>query len=467
MASTLRRSNSTKHAPCHGGSAIPRKLRTSQPSSPARIGAAWGLGERAGVAPRRGGWLRAPIAAAHAAAVGWLAGRRALRRHTLRARPISWRASRAVVSRSARRRAVHRAVVPSQARSLALWTARGPPARYSRAAARGGHPRAGAVGLDLRWLPRRGGVRGERAPALRLAARADGSLAGDNPRSARAVPTSKTVARIFSANCAPKLAIDGLTSKTEKLPRRFDAREKPALPPARDAPESADKKIMANPYIPPRDADFDAWLINFATLIAVDPTDYGLIAGDATAISAVKNAWVAAYATAINPSTRTSATIASKDAARATAEQTVRPYAIRIRNNAAVSDALKIGVGVTIPSTPPVPIPAPTDAPALSIVRAIPLEMTLGYKTAGAIGKAKPFGAIGIELWRSVGTVPAVDPAQCAFQLTATKSPTRQAFLPADQGKIVTFFSRFVTRSGPQGIAQTGPWSAPLTLVVM
>lgn len=224
---------------------------------------------------------------------------------------------------------------------------------------------------------------------------------------------------------------------------------------------------MAAPYIPNKDADFDNWITNFSTLLTANPTNYGLVAADATAVATVKTAWSTAYAAAINPTTRTSATIATKDGARATAEATVRPYAIRIRDNSAVSDALKLGIGLNIPSYPPVPIPAPTTAPTLSLVRAISLEQTLGYKEVGAIGKAKPFGAIGVQLWRNVGTVAATDPAQCTYQGNYNKSPLRQQFLPTDQGKKVTYFARFVTRSGPEGVAQPGPWSDAFTLTIM
>lgn len=219
---------------------------------------------------------------------------------------------------------------------------------------------------------------------------------------------------------------------------------------------------MAQPYIPPPDALFANWLLNFATLIAATPTAYGLIAGDATAISAVNTAFQAAYTVAIDPSTRTAATIAAKDGARATAEATCRPYAIAVRNNASVSDLLKVGLGVTVPNPVPSPIPAPTTEPVVSLVKASPLEMTLAYKEVGSLGKSKPFGAIGVEVWRSIGTVAATDPAQCSFVGTVTKSPFRQSFLDADRGKIATFFARFSTRSGPGGVAQVGPWSASL-----
>jgi hypothetical protein len=224
---------------------------------------------------------------------------------------------------------------------------------------------------------------------------------------------------------------------------------------------------MATSYIPAKDADFNNWLVNFDTLLTGAPTDYGLTAPIAVIVAGVTAAWSAAYLAATDPSTRTAATVAAKDAARASAEATVRPYAIQIRNNPAVSDLLKVGIGVTIPAFPPSPVPAPTVPPVLGLESAIPLEQLLSYGVPGGIGKAKPFGAIGVEIWRSVGTVPATDPAQCVFKGTVTKSPFRQAFLAPDQGKIVTYFARFVTRSGPGGVAQAGPWSAPLTLVVM
>lgn len=224
---------------------------------------------------------------------------------------------------------------------------------------------------------------------------------------------------------------------------------------------------MAIPYIPTKDADFDAWIVNFSALLTADPTDFGLLAGDATAVAAVTLAWTTAYPLAIDPGTRTPATVAAKDAARASATATVRPYAIRIRNNDSVSNELKVSIGVTVPNTPPTPIPAPIVAPSIAIVKAIPLQMTLAYSTAEVDGKAKPFGVVGVEVWRVVGTVPAVDPLQTGYKATVTKSPFRQTFEAGEQGKVCTFFARYVTRSGPGGVSQVGPWSAALSVIVM
>jgi len=225
---------------------------------------------------------------------------------------------------------------------------------------------------------------------------------------------------------------------------------------------------MATNYIPAPDAAFAAWLSNFASLIQADPTDYGLVAGDATIITAQDTAFQAAYTLATDPSTRTSPTVAAKDAARATAEATVRPYAVQISLNSGVSDMLKVGVGVTVKKTVPTPVPPPTTVPALSLLAATPGAHQLAYRdTSTPTSKAKPPGAIGIELWRNIGTVAATDPAQCSYYAQWTKSPNVSNFTSSDVGKVCTYFARWATRGGPGGVSQVGPWSASLVISVI
>lgn len=221
-------------------------------------------------------------------------------------------------------------------------------------------------------------------------------------------------------------------------------------------------------YIPQSDADFNNWITNFAGLLTADPTAVGETAPTAAVMQADADAWATAYAAATDPATRTSPTVAAKDNARFTAEQTARPIAIRIRNNSAVTDAQRADYGLTIPKTVPTPIPAPTSFPILGLRKATPGAQQLQYQDSDlGTGKAKPFGAIGIEVFRSIGTVPATDPAQATYFATATKSPFTSSFVADDKGKVCTYFARWVTRSGPAGIAQVGPWSAPLDVHVI
>jgi hypothetical protein len=221
------------------------------------------------------------------------------------------------------------------------------------------------------------------------------------------------------------------------------------------------------PYIPPSDSLFSAWAINFDALLTASPATYGLLAGDAVAVAAVVASWVAAYPLAIDPGTRTPATVAAKDNARAGAELVIRPYAVNISLSLAVTPLDKTAIGVTVRSLVPTPIPPPATAPEIGIQSAIPLQQTLTYKEPGASGKSKPFGVVGVEVFRAIGVTPAVDPAQAVYSGVVTKSPFRQAFVQDDQGKFVVYWLRWVTRSGPDGTTQAGPWSAPLQLNVM
>lgn len=225
---------------------------------------------------------------------------------------------------------------------------------------------------------------------------------------------------------------------------------------------------MASGYIPSTDSGFASWLLNFSTLITAAPTTYGLTAPDAVLIAAQETAYSAALATATDPGTRTPAAVAAKDAAKASALAVVRPYAVSISMNAGVSNEDKTAVGVTVRKTVPTPIPAPVDAPQVSFVSAIPLETKLKVvNSATPTSKAKPFGAIGVEIWMSVGTTAATDPAQLSFVGTFTKIPLTLGFEAAQQGKIATVAARYVTRGGNGGVAKVGPFSALLTFNVV
>lgn len=224
---------------------------------------------------------------------------------------------------------------------------------------------------------------------------------------------------------------------------------------------------MANSYIPVADGPCNDWLSNFSTLITAAPTDYGLTSGDASTIAAAVDAYSDAYALTVDPATRTSPAIAAKDAAKSAALVVVRPFAMFINARAATTDEQRGDLGLTIRKTVPTPIPAPTTAPALSLVSLVPGLANLQYADpATPTSKAKPFGATGVQLYKALGTVPAIDPAQATFDAVYTKSPLQLPFAGGDVGKVCTVFARYVTRSGPAGVAQVGPWSAPLTFNV-
>ena len=228
------------------------------------------------------------------------------------------------------------------------------------------------------------------------------------------------------------------------------------------------KNMPAISYVPAPDALFSAWLLNFSTKLTASPATYGLIAGDAVIVAAQNTAFQAAYLAAITPATRTGSTIAAKDAARATAESVVRPYAQRIKVNPAVSNAARVDIGVTVDAFPPTPIPAPTSSPVLMLMMATPLQHTMQYRDAlTPTSKAKPYGVKQLALFVTVGVAPAVDPDAALYRGGFTKSPMNIGFESSQRGKVATYFARWENGSGPGGVAARGPWSDPVSVIII
>lgn len=224
---------------------------------------------------------------------------------------------------------------------------------------------------------------------------------------------------------------------------------------------------MATDYIPATKAGRLAWLTNFSTLITATPAAFGLTAPDAVIIAAQKNAYDAAYTASVDPATRTAVTVATEQTAWATAEAIVRPYAVQISLDAGVTVGNKTAVGVTNRKTDRTPTPPPTDYPVLAALPSVPGQAKFEYRAAGTpTTKAKPPGVIGVETRYSIGTVPAIDADLARSLGTFTRSPFTVTTSPADKTKLMTVIGRFVTRGGPAGEAQAGPWSAPVTVVV-
>jgi hypothetical protein len=100
-------------------------------------------------------------------------------------------------------------------------------------------------------------------------------------------------------------------------------------------------------------------------------------------------------------------------------------------------------------------------------VQGIANQVTLAYyDTSTPTTKAKPAGAIGLELRRTIATNAGTDPEAASLVGIVTKSPTVVAHGSGDRGKLATFWGRWSTRSGPGGVAQSGPWSDALVVVL-
>lgn len=219
---------------------------------------------------------------------------------------------------------------------------------------------------------------------------------------------------------------------------------------------------MANPYIPSTDDALNVWANNFNTLITASPVTYGLVAADATSINTFVSAFDSALTLASDPSTKTKATVAAKDSAKAAMLDIVRGYAQRIAHNNGVSNDDKVALGLNLPNPHKSPIPAPVTFPLLTVIGATPGQQTLRYADSTTPDKrSKPAGAVMLELVAVAATVAPAGPDDLVTLAFVTKQPYSQNWPPEDKGKTAYYYGRWVTRTG-----LVGPWSAVASMVI-
>ena len=219
---------------------------------------------------------------------------------------------------------------------------------------------------------------------------------------------------------------------------------------------------MSAPYIPAKDSLFQAWALNFNTLILANPANYGLAAADATAIGVQYAAWYAAWQLAINPATRTKPSVAAKDATKAASMALFRLYAQQVRRNAGVSNALKANLGLTIADLTPTPIPAPATSPILEVVAATPLQHTIRYADQNTPAlRAKPQGVLFLEIHAATSATVISNPDLLPIIKNATKQPVAIDWTSGDVGKTAYYAGRWITRRG-----LVGPWSNIVSFTV-
>jgi hypothetical protein len=222
-------------------------------------------------------------------------------------------------------------------------------------------------------------------------------------------------------------------------------------------------------YLPNKDADLMVFGNAFASKVTAAPATYGLVANDATAISAAAADFAAKYATAADEATRTAAAIVAKDAARLTLIAILRAYAMMIKPNRAVSDEAKTDLGIGIYDFNRAPVAAPETRPQINIVAVDLLRHKLLITDSTTPNKkGKPAGAIGLQFFCQVGDTPGgvagappSDPQSCRFQAFLSKAAMTMEFSAADAGKKAWYFARWQTGTG-----KVGPFSQVASMTV-
>ena len=170
-------------------------------------------------------------------------------------------------------------------------------------------------------------------------------------------------------------------------------------------------------------------------------------------ITSAQSGWATAFPAHVAAVNAAKAAKQTKDEARAAYVAVIRPLVRRLQASAVVSDAEKASLGITVRQEPG-PIGPPTTAPICTIECGNRLQQTLRFvDSATPTRKAKPAGALGVEIWNKVGTTPPTGENDLRFVAVDTNAPYVMNFDSADGGKTNYVWMRWVSPTG-----ERGPW---------
>lgn len=209
---------------------------------------------------------------------------------------------------------------------------------------------------------------------------------------------------------------------------------------------------MTRGFLPNKDDALLAWSLNFKTIISAGPVPLGLTAAQATAYSALHSSFAAAME-ACAPGMKSKSLVAAKNDARDLLKTSARLLASIIQGQAAVTDAQKLELGLTVRSAP-TPIPPPADAPALDIVwvkgRVVRIRL---HDAANPGRRGKPANVKGAAVFSFIGEEPPTDMRQYHFEGNTTETIISITFPPdtAAGAKvwILAMWFNERTKSGP------------------
>ena len=217
--------------------------------------------------------------------------------------------------------------------------------------------------------------------------------------------------------------------------------------------------MATSDYIPAEDAQFQVWAVAFAAAMVANYGLYSLSQAEAQSIKEAVDDFVAKFAISSSEATRTKGSVANKNEARNVAEVLCRQYAMQIKDNLGIPNAAKIAAGVRPINPTREPIECPQSWPVLNVLGNTPGVQTLKYIDSVTEKGAKPFGATELQLMVAVTDEGEGPLEQAKFQGKFTRNPIAVPFTEADDGKVATYYARWVSARG-----EHGPWSLPASM---
>jgi hypothetical protein len=203
---------------------------------------------------------------------------------------------------------------------------------------------------------------------------------------------------------------------------------------------------------------------NAITLCVANAAKWTIPETELTAIAALRTVYELKYGVASNSNTQSPAATAAREAAwKPLGSALTDLYDHHILNNPAISADEKESLNVNFRSGgggPPTP--APTSTPVVRLMCEEISVLHVIYSDSGSTGThSKPANVAFCELCYKVGDTPPAVIAECTERYNITRSHEGIVFAPAQRGKTIYTYARWVNKNG-----KFGPWSNMVTALI-
>ncbi len=183
-------------------------------------------------------------------------------------------------------------------------------------------------------------------------------------------------------------------------------------------------------YIPSRLDAYEPFVRNLYTKLTDNPTAYGTTEAGIAAFVAAFTEFSTTFAVSQNPVTRTTATIAGRNTARAALNGQVRPLVATLQASPVMTDQKRHELELPIRDYEPTPVPVPHTVPTVTVVSVEGRLLNLKLSDVTVEGRAKPAQVRGAWLYSYVGEeMPSFE--MMVFRGEATRTTT-QVVMPED-----------------------------------
>ncbi len=211
---------------------------------------------------------------------------------------------------------------------------------------------------------------------------------------------------------------------------------------------------MSNNYMPAKDADFTAWADTFIAYLEPNIAHFGLVVGDLVPFADHHPEWDTLLAQHYTAQATAQSYCSAKNEERKAFDTVIRALVKKINASPNTTDADREALGIKT-AAPQVPAGASVDKPLglIDVNARLKHVIRIRNTNGSTVSRSRPVGAIGCEIWRTVGTLPS-GAGDGELAAVAYKSPFSLEYAPDDAGKTVYYMLRWVNREG-----QIGNWS--------